>query len=315
MQAEQLEVVEQHPAVAVHDALGHAGGARGEQHPQRRVEADPLESWARVAVASRQWRRAQPVGCPAAHRVPQPDVVDVTVCAQGRQRRAQRGDLGRGGRGRVRSSGSRRRRRARPARAARSGRRRPGLRSPARRPTRPHRCWRRRGTRRGRGRRWAGSRRRGPRADVRARAATRRTRRPRRAARPRSSSWWCRPRSTAITAGPSSSPCAGRARRSSAATPGNQRAPGIASSARTRPRSPVGEDVEEVPDRGPELLEVLDRPSPQLGVGLDVGAVALGDELREAGDRARRARPARSGSRSGRAVRLPLDPTGDRRHV
>ena len=38
VQSGGLEVFEQHPAVAVHDALGPAGGAGGEEHPQRMVE-------------------------------------------------------------------------------------------------------------------------------------------------------------------------------------------------------------------------------------------------------------------------------------
>ena len=40
MQGSGFEVFEDHPAVAVHDALGRAGGAGGEQHPQRVVEGN-----------------------------------------------------------------------------------------------------------------------------------------------------------------------------------------------------------------------------------------------------------------------------------
>ena len=40
MQGGGFEVLEDHPAVAVHDALGRAGGAGGEQHPQRVVEGN-----------------------------------------------------------------------------------------------------------------------------------------------------------------------------------------------------------------------------------------------------------------------------------
>ena len=38
MQCGRFQVFEDHPAVAVHDALGPAGGAGGEEHPQRMVE-------------------------------------------------------------------------------------------------------------------------------------------------------------------------------------------------------------------------------------------------------------------------------------
>ena len=43
MQAQHLEVLEEDPAVAVHDRLGHAGRAGGVQHVQRMVGGDLLE--------------------------------------------------------------------------------------------------------------------------------------------------------------------------------------------------------------------------------------------------------------------------------
>ena len=74
-----LEVLDEHPAVPVHDRLRQAGRARGEQHVERVVERDRLELQrallGRAARPSR-WRRAgraAPYGtCTTCSRVPQP---------------------------------------------------------------------------------------------------------------------------------------------------------------------------------------------------------------------------------------------------
>ncbi len=57
VQAQVLEVLEHHAAVAVHDALRRAGGARGEQHPQRMGERHRGDLQRRVEIEDLRPRR------------------------------------------------------------------------------------------------------------------------------------------------------------------------------------------------------------------------------------------------------------------
>ena len=95
VQAEELVVLEQHAAVTVHDALGQAGGAGREQHPQRRVEVDPVEA----ELGRRRGRRlpgdiVAGVVSVGLGRGRQADVGDVDGGPQRRQRPLQRRHLG-----------------------------------------------------------------------------------------------------------------------------------------------------------------------------------------------------------------------------
>ena len=85
-QAVVLEVLDGDPAVPVHDGLGLAGGARGEQHAQRVVERHGVV--ARLGRGVEQLRPRERVGHGARA------VGDLHDVAHGRQRRAQGGDLG-----------------------------------------------------------------------------------------------------------------------------------------------------------------------------------------------------------------------------
>ena len=262
-------VLEQHPAVAVHDALGLPGGARGEQHPQRRVERHPLEpQLAGVAVASchgtptavgDQARRAGPDGArgrwPAAWAAPAP----------ARPARPA-------GRPPGRSTRSRRRRRGPPARVGRSARRHPPPSSPARRRPRPRRCWRCRG----RPPAWGGvgqvtddpvagpdPRRPQPAGEgshLRAQLGPRRRGR----------------RAVLVDRGDR------HGVRPARVGAGAQGVLGVVEAAPREPpgawhaglgqdgvRGAVGGDVEEVPDGRPEVLQVLDRPGPEVAIGTE----------------------------------------------
>ena len=165
--AEGLEVLEDDAAVAVHDALGHARGAGGEEHPQRVVERQ------RVGRPRSARRPARRPSCAVARRRP-------ARRPGGRPRRRPGGSAaGRGprsarrcGRCPDRRSGSRRRRSGRRARAAGDGRRSRPRRTPGRRPTTPRPPTPRRAARRPPRSGWAGRRPPGRRAGPRARAGS-----------------------------------------------------------------------------------------------------------------------------------------------
>ena len=175
VQVHLLEVLEQDAALAVHDRLGQAGGARGVEHPQRVVEGQLRELQLGALLAqeavrpagARRGSRATPPARRSPPRCPPPP---------------------RGGRSPCRCSGSRPRPAAPSARSARSGRPPSGRRSPASSSTTPPRSTRRPGTRPSSRRCSACRPPRGRPARPPGPAGPRRSARPARAARPRS---WC----------------------------------------------------------------------------------------------------------------------------
>ena len=161
-----LEVLEQDPALRVHDRLRQAGRARGVEDPQRVVERDALE------------RRAprRSAGTPRPSRPRPRRGSRASPCARARASRPGRARSARRGRGPCRRSGSRRRSAAPSARSGRSGRRPSARRSPASSSTRPRRGSRPRGRRRSSRGCSACRRRRGRRARRPSRAGRRRSR-------------------------------------------------------------------------------------------------------------------------------------------
>ena len=145
VQRAELERLEHHAAMAVHDRLRQAGGAARIDDPQRMVERQPLGSKVASACSRRgqrvqratRWQRAD-IGARAAGCS--------TRCARSATRRSSRA-APRVGRAPRRRSGSRRRRSAPWARSGGSGRAPPPGPCRASRPTRRRRGWRRRGTR------------------------------------------------------------------------------------------------------------------------------------------------------------------------
>ena len=150
----QLELLEQDAAVAVHDRLGQAGGAGGEQHPQRVVEGHLLADELR-----RRRRRPGQHVVPRRARWPPARAPGRARPRAGRAARRRARRPRRGGRSPGRRSGSRRRRRARPAPAGRAGPGHRGRRSPGRRWPRPRRRSPSRPSRPRPRARWAGRRR------------------------------------------------------------------------------------------------------------------------------------------------------------
>ena len=84
MEGERLEVLEHDPAVAVHDRLGQARGARGVDHPERMVERHLLELG--LALAGGQVLPArEPPGAGGSHRAGRADQVHHDHRGQARQ--------------------------------------------------------------------------------------------------------------------------------------------------------------------------------------------------------------------------------------
>ena len=282
--------------MAVDDRLGQPGGARREQHVERVVEGDRLELRARRLGQQRRptrrrrgprsrrrgrARRARAVGSAGAdlgHLLAAVDrPVAVGVAADGEQ------DLGLD---------------LAEARRARCARRTPARTSP----TSP-RGWRWRGRRRASRGCWAG------RPTTRSPGPTPRRCRPARAratcsrSSPKVSSIGVarlRARDDGDAGRSSSSVPQRRARRSSAARRGNHSAPGISRVPRTRSYGACARTLEEVPDRRPEALEVVDRPAPQLVVAREVAAALVAQPVQVAPDLGRLADVRRAGSRARR---------------
>ena len=165
VQVELLEVLEQDPALPVHDRLRQAGGARRVEDPQRVVEGDAVER--ELLVGPRE--RVVPVAVVA-------EVAEGHRALERRHLPLRRARSARGGRSPCRRSGSRRPPAAPSARSGRSGRPPSARRTPASSSTTPRRGWRPRGTPRSSRGCSACRRRRGRRARPPARAGRRATR-------------------------------------------------------------------------------------------------------------------------------------------
>ncbi len=278
-----LELLEQDPALAVHDRLRQARRARGVEHPQRVVERHLLELSAVALVRARAARsRAFRARARKARRRRRPGRAASRCAARWKLGEDRAHDLA-CGRSPCRRGGSRRPRAAPSARSGRSGRSRCARRTRARRWTRSRRCSQRPGTpppSRGCS---ACTRQRDPRARRRASAA----RAAAAATCDASSPQVISPSSRSSEVCTIAVACrivawAQQVLRVVQLGAGEPLRPGHRSGRRARARRARGDHAEEIPDASPEVLELIDRPLPQLAVASEGLAAALAGPAHEA---------------------------------